>query len=112
MTRVGLAVAMIVLVGTAFATPPTAAPKSSQVRAEGCVEASVETGCLMVKDLKNGSLYNVMIKGLRPQVGDGIDFIGVPHDGPTFCMQGIALDVINWVRKESLKCTQGEAPRK
>jgi hypothetical protein len=76
------------------------------------VEAGVEVGCLMVKDVNSGSLYNVMIKGLRPQVGDGIDFVGVPHDGPTYCMQGIALEVINWARKQSLPCAQGEAPRK
>jgi hypothetical protein len=112
MTRVVLAVAMIVLVGAALPAELTAAPKTDQVRAEGCVEAGVEAGCLIVKDVKSGRLYNVLIKGTRPQVGKGIDFVGVPHDGPTICMQGIAVDVVNWAPKESLKCTQGEAPRK
>ena len=112
MKRVVLAVAMIMLVESAITTPLTAAPKSNQVRAEGCVEAGVEAGCLMVKDVKSGRLYNVMIKGPRPQVGDGIEFIGVPHDGLTYCMQGIALEVINWAPKQSLQCVRDEAPRK
>jgi hypothetical protein len=112
MKRVVLAVAMIMLVRTAITTRLTAAPKSNQVHAEGCVEAGVEVGCLMVKDVKSGSLYNIMIKGSRPQVGDGIDFIGVPFNGVSICMQGIALEVIQWAPKESLQCARGEAPRK
>ncbi len=112
MKRVVLAVVMIVLVRTAITNRLTAAPKSNQVHAEGCVEAGVEAGCMMVKDVKSGSLYNIMIKGPRPQVGDGIDFVGVPFDGVSICMQGIALKVIEWAPKESLQCTRGEAPRK
>lgn len=81
-----------------------------QVRAEGCVEQGVEAGCLIVKDAKSGRLYNVMIKGRRPAVGEGIEFVGVKHDGPTSCMQGSAFDVVKWARKSSLKCTQGEVP--
>jgi hypothetical protein len=65
-----------------------------------------------VKDVKSGTLYNLRIKGPRPQVGEGIDFVGVPFDGVSICMQGIILDVSKWTRKESLKCTQGEAPKK
>jgi hypothetical protein len=112
MTRVVLAVAMIVLVGSALPAELTAAPKTDQVRAEGCVEAGVEAGCLVVKDVKSGTLYNLRIKGPRPQVGEGIDFVGVPFDGVSICMQGPVVDVIKWAPKESLKCTQGEAPRK
>jgi hypothetical protein len=112
MKRVVVAVVMIVLVRTAITTRLAAAPKSNQVHAEGCVEAGVEAGCLMVKDVKSGSLYNIMIKGPRPPVGDGIIFVGVPFDGLTYCMQGIALEVIHWAPKQSLPCARGEAPRK
>jgi hypothetical protein len=112
MKRVVLSVAMIVLVGAALPAGLTAASKTDQVRVEGCVEAGVEAGCLIVKDVKSGKLYNLRIEGPRPQVGQGIDFVGVPFDGLTICMQGVVLDVINWSPKESLQCTQGEAPRK
>ena len=112
MTRVVLAVAMIVLVGSALPAELTAAPKTDQVRAEGCVEAGVEAGCLVVKDLKSGTLYNLRIKGPHPKVGEGIDLVGVPFDGVSICMQGPVVDVIKWAPKASLKCTQGEVPRK
>ncbi len=94
---------------------PAPAPESTeskQVHAEGCVEQGVETGCLMVKDRQSGKLYHVLIKGLRPQPGSGIEFTGVPHDGPTSCMQGTPLDVISWVDKSSLECAQDGAPKK
>ncbi len=97
---------------SAPAAEPSQPPESKQVHAEGCVEPGVEAGCLIVKDRQSGKLYHVLIKGLRPQLGDGIEFTGVPHDGPTSCMQGIPLDVITWVDKSSLKCAQAEAPKK
>ncbi len=96
--------------------PPPAesnpAPQSKQVHAEGCVEQGVEAGCLMVKDRHSGQLYHILIKGSLPQPGEGIQLIGVPHDGPTSCMQGIPLNVITWVNKSSLNCAQSEAPKK
>jgi hypothetical protein len=54
----------------------------------------------------------VFIKDPKPSIGDGIEFTGVPHNGLTTCMQGIALDVTDWARKDSLKCSQLEAPKK
>jgi hypothetical protein len=35
----------------------------------------------------------------------------VPFDGVTYCMQGIAVKVTDWARKDSLKCSQDEAPK-
>ena len=78
---------------------------------EGCVERGVEAGCLVVKDRSSGNLYRIVIKGLLPKPGDGIEFTGVPDDGVSFCMQGIPLDVITWVKKGSLKCAQAEPPK-
>ena len=86
--------------------------ESGEVHAEGCVEQGVEAGCLMVKDRQSGRLYHILIKGARPQLRDGIEFTGVPHDGPTICMQGIPLDVITWAEKSSLKCSRGSATKK
>ena len=88
------------------APPASPAPQPQQIHAEGCVEQGVEAGCLMVKDRQSGKLYHVLIKGPRPQPGDGIAITGVPHEGPTSCMQGISLDVIAWVEMKSLKCAQ------
>ncbi len=110
MRHVLLAVAAI---GIAAAASAHEAPEqnSGEIHAQGCVEQGVEARCLMVKDLKSGNLYNVMIKGLHPEVGMGVEFTGTRHDGPTACMQGIAVDVASWARKDSLKCAKGEAPK-
>jgi hypothetical protein len=88
------------------------APEPKRVHAEGCVEQGVEAGCLMVKDRQSGKLYRILVKGLRPKPGDGIELIGVPNDGPSFCMQGIPLNVITWAEKSSLNCSQTGAPKK
>lgn len=84
--------------------------KSPQIRGEGCVEPGVETRCLVVKDVRNGALFNLFVRGVQPEIGSGIEFVGVPHHGITTCMQGTALDVVSWVHKD-LKCTQGTAPK-
>jgi len=93
--------------GMAATAGETQARDAKQVHAEGCVEPGVEAGCLVVKDMKGGTLYNILVNGLRPGVGEGIEFTGVPHEGPTSCMQGIAVDVIKWTPQHSLKCSQG-----
>lgn len=107
MTRVVLMLAALMFTAGIAATVKEKAPDATQVHVEGCVEQGVEAGCLVVKDLKEGKLYNILVKGRRPGVGGGIEFTGVPHDGPTSCMQGIALDVSKWAPKLSLKCSQG-----
>jgi hypothetical protein len=82
------------------------------VRAEGCVEPGVEARCLVLRDLKSGKLYNLLVKEPRPVVGDGIEFTGVPFDGVTYCMQGVAVEVTTWTRKDHVKCTEQKAHRK
>jgi hypothetical protein len=100
-----LALAAIIAAAGGARTPPQA----KAVRGEGCVRAGIEPRCLVVKDMKTGNVYDLLIQGARPPVGLGIEFTGVMHAGPTACMQGIALDVTNWARKDSLKCTPGQA---
>ena len=111
MKRMLLALAAMTLAGTTGLAVASRAPDSKEVRAKGCVEPGVEARCLMVKDVKSGKLYNVFIKEPRPAVGYGIEFTAVPYDGVTYCMQGIAVQVIGWKRKDDLKCSQGEKPR-
>jgi hypothetical protein len=111
MKRVLLAVTTMMLIVTAAASGAGPAPEPKQVRAEGCVEAGVEMRCLVLKDVKSGKLYNLLVKEPRPNIGDGIEFTGVPFDGVTYCMQGIAVKVTDWKRKDTLQCSQGEAPK-
>lgn len=75
------------------------------------MEQGVESGCLMVKDRQSGKLYQLLIKGVRPRPGNGIEFTGVARDSATFCMQGTPLDVTTWTDKSSLNCAQPEAPK-
>jgi hypothetical protein len=87
------------------ASRPAQQPKT--VHGQGCVEAGVEAGCLVVKDIRSGTVYNLLVKGVRPSLGLGIDFTGVEHEGTTMCMQGIAVDVTAWKHVDSIKCAPG-----
>ena len=111
MKRVSLAVAAMLLAATAGASGAGPAPEPKQVRAEGCVEAGVEMRCLVLKDVKSGKLYNALVNEPRPNIGDGIEFTGVPFEGATYCMQGIAVKVTDWARKDSLKCSPSATPK-
>jgi hypothetical protein len=78
--------------------------KSTPVSGSGCVTAGVEAGCLMVTDSKTGAVYNVFFRGSKkPKVGTAIRFSGTPHDGPTTCMQGQAVNVTTWLQLK-MKC--------
>lgn len=104
----------LLLLSWAQAPGPTSPPPKKQVQlhGQGCVEAGVEANCLVLKDLKSGSLFNLLIKGIHPAAGDGIEFVGTLHQGPSTCMQGIAVDVINWSPKESIRCKPAHANKK
>jgi hypothetical protein len=62
----------------------------------------------MVKDIKSGKVYNILVKDPRPHVGEGIEFSGTLFDGVTMCMQGTAVEVTSWEHKDTLKCGTGE----
>jgi len=104
-----LAVAMAAAMAAAQSPVPEQQPKA--VHGEGCVEAGVEMRCLVIKDVKTGTLYNLLVKGARPEVGVGIEFTGTPFDGMTTCMQGKPLTVTSWTRKDSLKCVAPKGPQ-
>ncbi|MGH9600557.1 MAG: hypothetical protein ACRD27_11890 [Terracidiphilus sp.] len=104
-----LAIAAMVFAAAAAGACPAQQPKP--VHGEGCVQAGVEAYCLVLKDLKSGTLYDLLIKGARPPVGLGIEFTGIPRAVMTTCMQGTPLEVTNWARKDSLKCAPGEASK-
>jgi len=110
MRLVELAMTAIVLTGTAATSGAGPAPKPKQVHGVGCVEAGVEMRCLVVRDIKNGKLYNLLVKEPLPTVGEGIEFTGAPFDGVTYCMQGNAVKVTEWKSKKELKCGRDQAP--
>ena len=103
------AAAAIVVAG-AVSIAPAEIDKPQQIRGAGCVEPGVEARCLVVKDVRTGALFELFVKGVQPEMSSGIEFIGIPHRGVTTCMQGTAVDVQTWVRRD-LKCTQGTAPK-
>jgi hypothetical protein len=111
MKRILLAVAAMMLTGAAAAPGAGPATEQKQVRAEGCVEAGVEMRCLVLKDVKSGKLYNLLVKEPRPKIGEGIELTGVPFDGVTYCMQGTTVHVTDWTRKDSLQCSKSQAPK-
>ena len=102
---------MVLVIGAAIlAASAPAAPKmldepSSRktISGSGCVTAGVEPGCLMVTDTKTQTAYNVYFRGNKPKVGTAIRFSGTPHDGPTTCMQGQAVNVTTWLQLK-MKC--------
>lgn len=101
--------AIAITAAMAAAQTPQQQPKP--VHGEGCVEAGVEMNCLVVKDTKSGTLYDLLIKGARPEPGEDIEFTGTPFHGMTTCMQGAPLTVTNWTKKDSLKCAGSPAPK-
>lgn len=112
MKRIRYAFAIILITcpaAPAFAAVPD---KPVPIHGQGCVTAGVEARCLLVRDLKSGRLFSLVFKSIQPAVGDGIEFDALPHQGPSTCMQGKALDVTDWARKDTLKCKPGAARKK
>ena len=100
--RTALAIALLLVPAVSgFAGAPQ---KPVPVRGQGCVTAGVAAHCLLVRDLRNGKLYDLVFRGLQPSVGLGIDFVGVPRTGAHTCLQGLPLDVTSWSRNNTLKC--------
>lgn len=83
---------------------PKPQPETKKVHGEGCVEAGVEARCLVVRDLHAGKIYNILVGDPRPAPGEGIEFTGTLHEGVSVCMQGTAIEVERWARKETIKC--------
>jgi len=78
-------------------------PKEEIVTGAGCVEAGVETNCIVLKDRKTGDLYNLYFEpGKAPKLGAGITFQGRTRSGATICMQGKPVSVLKWTANEQL----------
>jgi hypothetical protein len=113
-----IAVAALLLAGVAAGQKKSkskAEPAGKTITASGCVEAGVEAGCLVLKDSKTGTLYNLFFKSNPPEINTAIRFTGTQHDGPTTCMQGTPVDVKTFT-KLKMHCpaasTEKKAPEK
>jgi hypothetical protein len=104
--------AAAVMCGAQQPEVPKPQPEVKKVHGEGCVEAGVDARCLVVRDVRAGKLYNILVGDPRPTLGEGIEFTGTLREGPNVCMQGAAIEVERWARKESIKCRHTPAPRK
>ena len=93
---------------------PTPQPDTKKIHGEGCVETGVDARCLIVRDVARSRIYSIIVGDPRPTPGEGIEFTGTVHPGPTVCMQGTVIQVDHWQRKETLHCrhTPAPAPRK
>lgn len=117
MKRLRPLLAIAVLAGSAVAmgqqpNMPHPQPQPKKVHGEGCVENGVDARCLLVRDVAHARLYSILVGDPRPTPGEGIEFTGTVHQGPSVCMQGTLIQVEHWQRKESLKCHHAPAPRK
>lgn len=106
MKRVAMMVAAMLVAGAAATAVAGPEQKPKEIHGMGCVQAGVEARCLVLRDMRSGVLYDLLVREPRPAVGEGIEFIGVRHEGPTSCMQGLPVAVTSWSRKNTLNCGQ------
>lgn len=90
---------------------PKAAAAGKTITASGCVEAGVEAGCLVLKDEKTGTLYNLFFKSNPPAINTAIRFTGTQHEGPTTCMQGTPVDVKEFTKLKT-QCSAASMEKK
>lgn len=110
--RVRMRTTLAALLLAGLSTVMQAGDKPAPIRGQGCVSAGVEPRCLVVRDLRAGKLYNLVFTGMQPTIGEGIEFVALPHQGPVVCLQGAAFDVTAWTRKDSLHCHPKAAQKK
>ncbi|MFP5276501.1 MAG: hypothetical protein ACLGPM_05260 [Acidobacteriota bacterium] len=103
----GLAVCVL-----AQQSKPAQANQVHAVHASGCVQQGVEAGCLLMKDTQSGKLYQLLIRGARPEAGMAIEMTGSSFRGVTSCMQGQPVSVAKWSRSAAQQCSAGEATQR
>ena len=78
--------------------------QQDEIHAIGCVEKGVEAGCLLLKDAATSKVYQLLVRGSRPEAGMGIEVAGSRFRGVTSCMQGLPVAVRRWSRSEGQQC--------
>src|SRR5437868_7726705 len=78
--KVVLALACLVLVPIALSQDQEKKTQDEPVHATGCVEQGVEAGCLVLKDVKTKTEYDLKFDDKPASVGTAITFDGVSHE--------------------------------
>ncbi len=97
-------------VAALLASPGSGAEKRIAAQeVKGCVAAGVEAGCLVLRDVDQGTFTLVFPSGAkdRPKPGMAIAAKGTPSNALGICMQGKAFEVKEW-REIQLPCAGGE----
>jgi len=94
-----------------LAAEDDSSPEPRTIHAAGCVERGIEAGCLVLKDSKTSTAYNLFFAGTSPQPHTAISFDGTLHSGKTICMEGTAVDVTKW-EPIRIECPQKPSPPK
>jgi hypothetical protein len=70
------------------------------IRVEGCVEAGVEAGCLVLR-ATDGKVYNVTAAKPAPAIGAYGEIVGaIKDDAMSICMQGSIVSPAAWTAKQ------------
>ena len=98
------AVASLALAASSIVAGAAQPSSEKHIKAQGCVKPGAENDCVVVEDAASGKLYSLVIAGLKPSVGAGIDFSGTLFSGASACTQGTPVRVSNWTNNEALQC--------
>ena len=104
-------IVLCLMTNTALAADPPKSGAPGEITGAGCISKGVESGCLILKDSNQNTVYNVFFKGKKPKLDTAISFQGQAHSGMTMCMQGRAVDVTKWQQIKS-PCPQEKAASK
>jgi hypothetical protein len=89
--------AIIAVLALAAGSPAFA---DQPIRVEGCVEAGVESGCLVLR-AADGKVYNVTAARPAPAVGAFGEIAGtIKRDAMSICMQGLIVSPAAWTAKQ------------
>jgi hypothetical protein len=112
--KMGIALFILIFLSMALAAQTSQQPVErfgKPIAGAGCVQAGVESGCLLLKDAKTKTLYNLFFKGNKPTSGDAIQFTGTANAGVNTCMQGKSVDVKEW-KPIKMRCNTSSNSKK
>src|SRR5437667_12309942 len=107
-----LALACLVVVPIALSQDQEKKTQDEPVHGTGCVEKGAEAGCLVLKDVKTKTEYDLKFHNKPASVGTAIDFDGLSDSGEVdSCQQGKIVHVQKWTPIK-MHCPRPEAEKK
>jgi hypothetical protein len=96
---------IVAVLGFSALTLAPAVAFADEVTVNGCPQAGVKAGCIVIAAGNGGTVYNITATMPRPQVGLGGTVSGTISTGvASFCQQGIMLSPATWKPDPSIKC--------